>query len=129
MITFIINSNTYRIDPSDLNTIDAMSATDKQQLVELLVAIKRHDEQAKIKTQALLKRANQVSAINQDKPTASVDQTTPRTERLRSGDVDALMARLAMEESNKQKAGLTKSSIYKFVGGLAVVIILLIVIL
>lgn len=129
MITFIINSNTYRIDPSDLNTIDAMSATDKQQLVELLVAIKRHDEQAKIKAQALLKRANQVSTINQDKPTASVDQTTPRTERLRSGDVDALMARLAMEESSKQKAGLTKSSIYKFVGGLAVVIILLIVIL
>lgn len=129
MITFIINSNTYRIDPSDLNTIDAMSATDKQQLVELLVAIKRHDEQAKIKAQALLKRANQVSTINQDKPTASVDQATPRTERLRSGDVDALMARLAMEESSKQKAGLTKSSIYKFVGGLAVVIILLIVIL
>ena len=113
MITLIINNNTYRIDPADMDTVSTIAAPDKQQLIDLLSAIKLCDQQVKIKTKAA----------------ASVDSPTPKPERLRPGDADALMARLAMEEASQQKTGLTKGSIYKFVGGLAVLIILLIIIL
>jgi hypothetical protein len=129
MITLIINSNTYRIDPADMDTVITIAAPDKLQLIDLLSAINQHDQQIKIKAQVLLKQAGQVSTINKNKAAASVDSPTPKLERLRPGDADALIARLAMEEANQQKTGLTKDSIYKFVGGLAVLIILLIIIL
>ena len=45
-----------------------------------------------------------------------INHQTMGSERLGSGDVDSLVAQLIMEEKSKQKPGLTKQTIYKWVG-------------
>ena len=85
-----------------------MPGEDRQQLIALLEAIKREETPA------------QASAT----PAAAYTQP-PADQQL---DPDALMAQLALEDKLNQKPGLTKQSLYKWVSGISVSIIILILI-
>lgn len=100
-----------------------MPNADRQQLITLLEALK-HQEGA-TQTPARPAPAEPThTAYNPSKPT---NPQTVRPERLSGADVDTLMAQLIMEERSNQKPGLTKQTIYKWIAGVTVVVILLIV--
>ena len=118
-ITIIINENSYTLSTTDAEAIKGIPASDRQTLIALLESVKQQD--------ALIQTTNQ-------RPTSSPqtdiqDDQLNGTERMGEGDIDALMARLIMEEKSRQKPGLTKQSMYKWVAGFSVTIILLILIL
>jgi len=52
-----------------------------------------------------------------------------KPERLGSGDIDALMARLVLEEKRSRKPGLTNRTLYKVISVFAVLVVLLVFIL
>lgn len=117
VITFIVNGNTYSLCSTDLEKIRNIPANDRAQLITFLEVIKRQDR--------LQHEAVQHAVTGgQSHPVAS--SPTPKPERLGSGDVDALMARLVAEEKNDRKPGLTQLSVYKFMLGFAVFVALLV---
>ena len=126
-ITFVINDNTYSLQPTDQQAITAISNADRQQLLALLEAIKTHDTLCRVEVQKAAERAEILLQNGGEGATANATHShpSPRPERLGSGDADALMARLAMEEKLNRKPGVTKNTVYKFAAGIAVVIILL----
>lgn len=129
-ITFVINGNTYNLRPTDQQAITAISNADRQQLLALLEAIKTHDTLSHAEVQKAAERAEILLQNRGAGATANATHSppSPRPERLGSGDADALMARLVMEEKLNRKSGVTKNTVYKFAAGTAVVIILLTVI-
>lgn len=120
-ITFIINKIPYSLNASNVEAIRDMPSADRQQLIALLESIKREETSAHSTVQAVAASAS----------TAAYPGNTPAHQnvRLNSGDVDAMMAQLIMEEDIKKKSGLTKQSIQKWLGAIAVIIFLLILIL
>lgn len=110
-ITVIINNQTYSLSAGNVEAIRHIPDADRQQLIELLEVVKQQE------------------SATQSPPVRQVTTETSRSERLGSGDVDSLMAQLIMEERSQQKPGLTKQTIYKWVVGLAVVVIILVVVL
>lgn len=126
-ITFVINGQTFSLRASDVSGIDAMPAAERQQLVELLEAVKQRESRAaEIARQALDKVAVATGDVT---PSARPAFQPVKPERMGSGDVDALMARLVMEENRNRKPGMTKQDLYKWVLGAAVIVMLLVLIL
>ncbi len=129
-ITFILNGNTYSLCASDAESIRKIPSDVRQQLISLLEAIKREDKLAQAAVQQALNKAknpNQFEAKSV-RTKSTLDSASPKPDRLGSGDVDALMARLIMEEKQNQKPGLSKGTLYKWLGGFVVVVFLLILI-
>ena len=129
-ITFIINDKTYSLTANDVRAIRDIPGADRQQLILLLEAIKQQDILARAAVQNAVDRAKIPSELPVNRP-ASGDvpgHTAPKPERLGSGDVDALMERLIMEEKRDKKPGLTTQDLVKWVAGLTVAIILLVLI-
>lgn len=126
-ITIIINDKTYSLCASDVEAIRNISDTDRQQLITLLEAVKQQENQTQASNQNVA--ASSQTAATTSEFSNTIDYRNINAEQLGNGDVDALMARLIMEEKSKQKPGLTKQSIYKWVAGIAGIIILLILIL
>ncbi|MCW8924226.1 MAG: hypothetical protein OQK69_11455 [Gammaproteobacteria bacterium] len=122
-IIIIINKKPYTLNVSNAEAIRSIPSTDRRQLITLLEVIKAEEVSA------------HQSALNVN---ASIDTSSTETgntpgkglpERLRAGDVDAVMAQLIMEEDLKKKPGLTKQTIHKWIAVIAVSIILLILML
>ena len=107
-ITFIINKIPYALNATNVEAIQEMPSEDRQQLIALLEAIKREERPA------------QPSAT-----LAAPYAQPPADEHI---DPDALMAQLTMEDKLNQKPGLTIQSLYKWVAGISVSIIVLILI-
>ena len=129
-ITFIIDSKTYSLRANDAKAIRDIPSADRQQLILLLDAIKRQDTLAQAAVQHAVDMA-QVSTktpLNGPENGGTLDHKAPKPERLGSGDIDALMARLIMEEKSDKKPGLTTQDLVKWVAGLTVAIILLVLI-
>jgi hypothetical protein len=129
-ITFIIDSKTYSLRASDAQAIRDIPSADRQQLILLLEAIKQQDVLARAAVQNAVERV-QISTknpLNSPENGGTLDHKVPKPERLGSGDVDALMARLVMEEKRDKKPGLTKQGMVKWVAVSVVVIILLVLI-
>jgi hypothetical protein len=124
-IIVIINKKPYTLYTSDIESIRDIPNADRQQLVTLLEAIKQLNNPAQSVTQQVTAKVGLTSQVAEDAP----DIASMRPERLRSGDADAVMAQLIMEEDLNKNPGLTKHSIYKWIGGAAVIIILLVIIL
>ena len=130
-ITFILNGNAYSLCSGDTETIRKMPSAVRQQLITLLEAVKREDQLAKAAVQQAVNKAK----LSSPATTKSLSAGDPpgfaavKPERLGAGDVDALMARLIMEEKQNQKPSLTKKTLYKWLAGFFVVVILLILIL
>ncbi len=123
-ITVIINNNSYRLSTRNVEAIRRMPNAERQQLIALLEIVK---QQPSAVPSAVRPATTQTTSTvyNTGNP---INHQTMKSERLGSGDVDSLMAQLIMEERSQQKPGLTKQTIYKWVGGIAVVIILLVVV-
>jgi len=130
-ITFIIDGNTYSLRSSDTGAIREIPSADRKQLIALLESVKQQDILAQTAVEQAVTRATHPSHSPPNEQVQSRPPGDPaiKPERLGSGDVDAIMARLIMEEENSRKPGLTKQGIYKLLAGFAVVVFLLILIL
>jgi len=126
-VTFVINGQTFSLRASDSSSIDAIPAPERQQLVELLEAIKQSENRAATMAQQALEKA--AAATADSAGSARPDYQPAKPERLGSGDVDALMARLVMEENRNRKPGMTRQDLYKWVLGGAAIVILLVLLL
>ena len=123
-ITFVINGNAYSFGAGITDAVAAIPAAERRQLIALLEAIK--EEEARVNRVA-------VSAVTHTKVVEGLpgdgqinSQTPP--ERMGRGDVDALMARLVMEEGRDKKRVPTRQGLYKWFAVFAVVVILLVII-
>jgi len=127
LITFILNGKTYSLRAGDTAAIGAIPQPERQQLIALLEAVKQQEIRAREVVQSALDKAG----ANRRDPQgpAAVGDGAIKPDRLGSGDVDALMARLVMEENRSRKPGPTKHQLYKWVLGSAALIILLIIFL
>jgi hypothetical protein len=125
-ITFVINDKTFSLRADDTGAIAAIPTAERGQLLALLEALKRQDEQAAATARELLDRAK--SASNQQPAAARTNDPAPSPERLGSGDIDALMARLVMEESRNRKPAPTRQSLYRGLLALVALAVLLIVV-
>ena len=129
-ITFVINGKTYSLRASDTQAIRDVPAADRRQLIVLLEAIKQQDVLAQAAVQSAVDRVQISTAIplSGSENGGSLDHKVPKPERLGSGDVDALMSRLIMEEKRDKKPALTSRGLVKWVVGLTGAIILLVLI-
>ena len=129
-ITFILNEKTYSLRATDSHAIRQIPSGDRQQLISLLEAVKQQDALAhQAVDQAVTRATSGYQASNGSMAAADPSAPPPANpERLGSGDVDALMARLVMEEKLSQKPGLTRQGIYKFLAWSAAVIVLLVIV-
>ena len=119
-ITVIVNGNTYNLSAINVDSLGAISNEDRKQLIALLEAVKQQETVTQVVT------ATESIRYSTD-PASGFDGVNP--ERLRQGDVDSQVAQLMIEERNRQKPALTTHTLYKWVGGVAVVIILLVLML
>jgi hypothetical protein len=126
-ITFILSDKTYRLCATDSHTMRELPVAERQQLITLLEALKQQDTLARQAVEQAVARAKagQTTAAGESKTGTQPQQQTVKPERLGSGDVDALMARLVMEEKSSQKPTLTKQGLYKSIAWAAALIILL----
>ena len=125
-ITFVINGKTFSLRASDGEGIGAIPAAERRQLIDLLEAVKQQENRAReIARRAMDKASSSPGGIA---GAAAPNYSPGRGERLGTGDVDALMARLVAEESRNRKPGLTREGLLKWVLGAVAVIILLVLI-
>jgi hypothetical protein len=129
-ITFIVNDKTYRLCATDSHAMRELPVADRQQLITLLEALKQQDILARQAVEQAVTRAKAgpTTAAGKSNTGTQPQQPTVKPERLGSGDVDALMARLVMEDKLSQKPGLTQQGMYKVIAWAVAVIIALIVI-
>jgi len=130
-ITFIIDGNTYSLRATDTVAIREIPSANRQQLISLLEAVKQQESIARASVEQAAERARPLTQAA-GRPAAGSDPLAPeavRPERLGSGDVDALMARLVMEDERDRKPGLTKQGIFKWAGGFTALVVLLILLL
>ncbi|MCB1699678.1 MAG: hypothetical protein H6985_17715 [Pseudomonadales bacterium] len=120
-ITFFLNGKTYSLRPGDTAAIGAIPSEDRQVLLALLESVKQQEDLA----MAVARRAVDKARGASHGVTAPPGPRPAAGERLGSGDVDALMARLVMEENRNRKPALTRQGMYKWVLGSAAIIILL----
>ena len=123
-VIFIVNGNTYSLSAGDTQAIRAISAEDRRQLIALLEAVKEQERLSQAAVQAV---ANQVGIGPEATLTSA--PASPSPERLGGGDVDALMARLIMEEKRNKKPPISSGSLYKWLGVTLALVVLLVVIL
>lgn len=130
-ITFIVNNNTYSLRASDSTAIGDIPSADRKPLIALLDAIRQQESRSQSVVQDALDRSrnlSQLSPAQSSATSARVGHPTPKPERLGSGDADALMAKLILEEKSNKKPGLTKHGIYKITAGFAIAVFLLVLI-
>lgn len=130
-ITFIINGTTYSLCASDTGAIRKIPAIDRQHLVTLLEQVKDQENLSAAAVQQEMDKARFYSRSPTSVPAAVIQpgQGDIAPERLGGGDIDALMARLVLEDKRSRKPTLTKRGIYKVIGVFAVLVVLLVVIL
>jgi len=127
-VTFILNNNTYQLSADNAGAIRNIPKTDREQLISLLEAIKKQDQQAQIAVQEAMAKAQIPipAATTVTMTEDQIDQQQINPARLSSSEADEMMARLIMEERSNQKPGLTTQSLYKFIAGFAFIVLLLI---
>lgn len=123
-VTFIVNGNTYSLSAGDSQAIRAISGEDRRQLIALLEAVKEQERLSQVAVQAA---ANRVGMATEATLTSALSSPSP--ERMGSGDADALMARLIMEENRNKKPSISTQTLYKWLGVTLTVIVLLVMIL
>tara|TARA_R110002110_G_scaffold415765_3_gene655332 strand:+ start:101179 stop:101565 length:387 start_codon:yes stop_codon:yes gene_type:complete len=123
-ITFVINGNTYQLRADDPASLGKLAGADRDQLLDVLEAIRQQEQRAQAAAaQRAATAQTQGSTVDY-----AAQHATPKPERVGRGDVDALMARLAMEEKQTRSSGITRQGLYKFVGWTAAIIVLLVMI-
>lgn len=126
-ITVVINGATYRVSANDSSAIRNIPEADRAELIALLEAVQIQDRASRAAIQSAAAGAATSTSPGQPQLTGDPDRHIPRAERLGSGEVDALMAKLIMEEKRDRKPGLTKQGIYKVVAVFAAIVLLFVV--
>ena len=121
IITFIINKKPYRLCVSNVEAIRDMPGEDRQPLIALLEAIKR-EETAAQQVSAKVSGSAVATSVNIDNAPGQQDI---KSERMKSGNVDALMAQLIMEDRTNRNPGLTKQMVQKWAVVFIVVVFVL----
>lgn len=120
-ITFILNGKTWRISPNDHDAIRQIPKPEREQLIDLLEAVKLQDRLSAAAVQQVVSRVGAAGVgLAGTNTAANVD--SPKPARLGKGDVDELMARLIREERKHKKPGLSQATIYKWAAGVMVAI-------
>jgi hypothetical protein len=130
-ITFLINGTTYRLCASDTEAIRNIPAIDRQHLVRLLEQVKYQESLSVAVNQPVVDKVEASSRSAANVPAAGIQagHKELKPERPGSGDIDALMARLVLEDKHSRKPALTKGGIYKVIGICAVLVVFLVFIL
>ena len=144
-IKIVVNGRTYSLRAENQEAFQYISEPDRIELLALLDAIKSQSESvqgAGVKLDSAEPEAHQSAPQKRSPPSphqahrADLARASKRLgavpfanpTRPGKGDIDDVMAKLILEEKSQQPAGLTKGSIYKFVGiSLALVIVLVLV--
>lgn len=128
-IIVIINKKPYTLQgATDTRAISNMPSEDRQQLITLLETIKQQEVPSAYQVTANVNAGTQAATAPSSASTTSLNSGV-KLDRLHSGDADALMAQLIMEEEFKQKPLPSKKSIHKWTAIIAVIVFLLILIL
>jgi hypothetical protein len=137
-ITVIINGTTYSLCADNPQAIGNMPAEDRLHLLTLLEVVRRPEDLQPATAPVARATPQSLSSTPQNPAPAAADArvvvsqstvTPSAPTRMGSGDIDALMARLAAEEQRGRKPGLTRAGIYKLTGGLLLLVFLLVVVL
>lgn len=135
-ITFTINGKTFRVRADALEALRLIPAAERQQLIELLEAIRRQEPEpgaavARPVAGAAPAAASAPVAVAAALPAAVMKNTAPApatgvvlpaatasppVEKPGKGDVDDLMKRLIMEERSKQKPLPQAKTVYLWMG-------------
>lgn len=128
-MTLVVNGNAYKLSATNTASLTAVSPSDRQALLALLEALKRCDQAAGKTVEqavAVAHRAQPVSTASHIHQAESVDSL--KVERMGSGDVDALMARLIAEDQQNRKSQTKPRSLIKAAAVLLAVVVLLVMI-
>ena len=132
-VTCIVNGKTYRLCVDDTKGMRTMSSVDRQQLIDVLEVLKKQQPPVKPVVQHVVQHTEQhaeqhtVQDSVQNVTQQGAGEVKPRSNYpTHVGDANALAAQLLQEEKNKQKPPLTKRTIYKWIGGLTIVALVLI---
>lgn len=122
-VTVVLAGNTYTLRSDDPNSLRNIPTSDRDQLIALLEALKeQRGKSDRLVQDALAKRIVDRSTIQNGG--GALQNEAPK-ERLGKGDVDAIMARLIMEEKQQRKPGMKPATIYKIAAAIVVVIFLM----
>lgn len=121
-ITIVLRGNTYSLRSDQPQSMRDMPREDRESLIHLLDALKRIHENSERRVEDALARST-AKAPPEIRRDAAVKQ--PPMERMGEGDIDQLMARLALEEQNRAGSRIKPATIYKVAGVILVLIILL----
>lgn len=129
-ITCIINGSTYSLCASDTAAIRKIPTIDRQHLVTLLEQVKYQESLSAVAVQQAMDKAKFSSRDAAIVPAAGIqpDPKDIKPERLGRGDIDALMARLVLEEQRSRKPALSKRGVYKVISVFAVLVVFLVII-
>jgi hypothetical protein len=118
-ITVIVNGRTYTLSPGMSEAMRSMLPGDRGQLIELLEALREQERLSRAAVDAAAASAMAAGGV-------AGAMASPKPERLGSGDVDALMARLVMEEQRNRKPPISRGSLYKWSGiGVGIMLLLM----
>ena len=128
-MTLVVNGNAYKLSATNTASLTAVSPGDRQALLAVLEALKRCDQAAEQTVEqavAIARRAQPESTPGHADQAEPIDAL--KVERMGSGDVDALMARLIAEDQQSRKSQTKSRSLIKAVAALLAVIVLLVMI-
>lgn len=117
-ITCVINGNAYKLSAGDVSAMSNMPEADREPLLLMVDAIKAQQ----LKTQAALQQALHKTTHS---ASAAAKPAEEKPERLGAGDIDALMAKLVLEEKQQKKPPLTQQKIIKIMLAVVAAIILI----
>lgn len=137
-ITLVVNGNAYKLCATNVTSLKAINPDDRQALLSLLEALKHSDqatnqavEQAIVVAHRVhFPSASQAARLEQNPlKKANADAVSSlKGERMGSGDIDALMARLIAEDQQSRQSRPRVSLLIKAVAVLAVMLVLLVMI-
>ena len=126
-ITLVVNGNAYQLSATNTASLRAINPCDRRALLMLLEALKYDDQLApRIADRVLPQTCSTITddvIVEGSHITESLSQ-----ERMGSGDVDALMAKLIAEDQQSRKSQKNRPSMIKWAAMLVMAIILLVVI-
>lgn len=107
VITCIVNGNAYALNAADVKSMEKLLPADRQQLVDLLEAIKRQNSKREREVE---KSSLEISALKKN----IVPQEKIKPERMSSQDIDDLMAKLIREEQQNKKPRARPSKRFRY---------------
>ena len=127
-VIVIINKKPYTLDVNSADILATMPDEDRQQLIQIFEVIKNQAHSTQASTGTVAESSIQTKPVIPNTTNTSSPQSN-NLDRLHSGDADAVMAQLIMEEELNKKPAPSKQSIHKWMIIVAIVVILLVLVL